>query len=178
MRNGGLPPAHLSSSPLYDTAVPPAVNAAIVAAFVSALKSSLAAIAAMSAEKALAEEKCCHEGAAQEEALADEANGQRQAAALEKALANEANKRHRAATQEKALADEANKQCRPATQDIALANKANKQPPHESAKCAMTLATKALAKDEYDKYDDYVARWIEAYAAPFFACVDAIMAKI
>ncbi len=40
------------------------------------------------------------------------------------------------------------------------------------------MATKALAKDEYDKDDDYVAWRIEAYAAPFFAHVDALMAKI
>ncbi len=62
---------------------------------------------------------------------------------------------------ENALADEANKRCR-----------------HESAKRATTLATKALAKDEYEEYDDYVARRIEAYAAPFFARVDANMAEI
>ncbi len=31
---------------------------------------------------------------------------------------------------------------------------------------------------KYNKDDDIVARRIEAYAAPFFACVDAIMAKI
>ncbi len=59
-----------------------------------------------------------------------------------------------------------------------LADKANKQRCHEFAKRATTLATKALAKDEYDKDDNYVARRIEAYAAPFFACVDAVMAKI
>jgi hypothetical protein len=42
----------------------------------------------------------------------------------------------------------------------------------------MTLVTKTLAKDEYDKDNDYVVQWIEAYAAPFVACVDAVMAKI
>ncbi len=63
-------------------------------------------------------------------------------------------------------------------QDIALANKANKQRRHESAKCSTTLATKALAKDEYDKDNNYFSRRIEAYAAPFFACIDAVMAKI
>ncbi len=63
-------------------------------------------------------------------------------------------------------------------QDIALANKANKQCHHESIKCATVLATKVLAKDEYDEDNDYVVRQIEAYAAPFFAHVDAVMAKI
>ena len=42
----------------------------------------------------------------------------------------------------------------------------------------MTSATKALAEDEHNKDDDDVARQIEAYAAPFFACVDVIMAEI
>ncbi len=74
--------------------------------------------------------------------------------------------------------DEANKQRWAATQDIALADEANKRHCHELAKRATSLATKALAKDESDKDDKYVARRIEAYAAPFFACVDAIMAKI
>jgi hypothetical protein len=59
-----------------------------------------------------------------------------------------------------------------------LANKANERRRHKSAKCAMTLATKALAKDEHNKDNDNVARRIEAYAAPFFARVDAVMAKI
>jgi hypothetical protein len=59
-----------------------------------------------------------------------------------------------------------------------VADEANKQHPHESAERAMTLATKALAKDEYNEDDDYVARRIEAYVAPFFARVDAVMAKI
>jgi hypothetical protein len=92
MRNGGSPPAHLLSSPHSDPAIPPAVNvAAIVAAVMSALESSLlVAIAAMSAEKALAEEKHCQEAVAQEKALADEANKRCQMATREKALANNA----------------------------------------------------------------------------------------
>ncbi len=240
-------PSSLHSNPV----IPPAFNlAAIVAAIVSDLKSSLVAIAAL-AEKALAEEKRHQDVAAQEKALADKANEQRQAAAMEnalvekahkqrrtaehattlvvtaltklkatpkvryggpppthfssplttaevakldaanldrrrhhetaareKALADEANKRRRAAAHEKALADEANKQCRAAMQDIALADEANERRCHESAKRATTLVTKALAKNEYDEDDNYVARQIEAYAAPFFACVDAVMAKI
>jgi hypothetical protein len=102
MRNGGLPLAHLPSSPPSDPAIPPAVNvAAIVAAIVSNLKfvaaimsdlkSSLAPIAAL-AEKALAEEKRCQEAAMREKALADEANEQRQAAARENAFTDEAHK--------------------------------------------------------------------------------------
>jgi hypothetical protein len=59
-----------------------------------------------------------------------------------------------------------------------LANEANKQRRHESAECATTLATKALAKDEHNEDDNDVARRFEAYAAPLFARVDAIMAKI
>jgi hypothetical protein len=45
-------------------------------------------------------------------------------------------------------------------------------------KGATTLATNALAKDKYDKDDDNVAPQFEAYAAPLFACVDAVMAEI
>ncbi len=45
----------------------------------------------------------------------------------------------------------------------------------ELAERAATLAELALAEDEND---DDVAWWIEAYAAPFFACVDAVMVKI
>jgi hypothetical protein len=62
--------------------------------------------------------------------------------------------------------------------DKALANEANKQRYHELAEYATTLATKALAKDAYDEDDDNVAWQFEAYAAPLFACVDAVMAKI
>ncbi len=80
--------------------------------------------------------------------------------------------------QEKALADEANEQRRAAAWEKALANEANKRRCHELAERTTTLATKALAEDEYNEDNDYVARWIEAYAAPFFARVDAVMAKI
>ncbi len=59
-----------------------------------------------------------------------------------------------------------------------MANKANKQCCHESAKRATTSATKALAEDEHNKDEDNVARQIEAYAAPLFARVDVVMAKI
>ncbi len=59
-----------------------------------------------------------------------------------------------------------------------MANKANEQRCHESTKRATALATKALAKDEYDEDNDYVAQQIEVYATPFFARVDAVMAKI
>ncbi len=76
------------------------------------------------------------------------------------------------------LADEANEQRRAAARDKALADEANKQRRHESTERATASATKAFAKDEYDEDDDYVARRIEAYAAPFFAPVDAVMAKI
>ncbi len=62
------------------------------------------------AEKALAEERRCHETATQEKALANEANKQRRAAVQEKALADKANKGYRAAALEKALADNANEQ--------------------------------------------------------------------
>ncbi len=109
----------------------------------------------------------CHEMAAREKALADKANKQCQEAAREKALANKANEGGRAAKKEKALADKANKQRRAAGRDKALADKANEQRHLELAECATTLATKALAKDEYNEEDDYVARRIEAYAALF-----------
>ncbi len=74
--------------------------------------------------------------------------------------------------------DKANKRWQVAAQDKALANKANKQCCHESAERAMTLATKALAKDKHNEDDNNVARRFEAYAAPLFACVDVVMAKI
>ncbi len=154
--------------------------------------------AAALADMALAKERCCHEMAtttamvaekaiaqltatlaemvltAHEKALADKTNKQRRAAVLEKVLADDANEQCRAAAQEKALADEANEQRRAAAQDKALANEANNQRCHESAKCATTLATKA----EHNEDDNNVARQLEAYAAPFFACVDVVMAKI
>ncbi len=82
------------------------------------------------------------------------------------------------AAQEKALADKANERRRAAVWENALADEANERRHHESAERTMTLATKALAKDEYDEDDDYVARRIEAYAALFFTRVDAVMAKI
>jgi hypothetical protein len=130
------------------------------------------------AEKALAKERHCHETAAQEKVLADKANKRRQAAALEKALADDANKQRQAAAQERALADNANEQRWAAARDKALADEANKQRRHEPAERAMTSPTKALAEDEHNEDDNNVARQIEAYAAPFFARVDIVMAKI
>jgi hypothetical protein len=55
-----------------------------------------------------------------------------------------------------------------------LANEANERRHHESSKRATTLATKA----EHNEDDDNVAQQIEAYAAPFSARVDVVMAKI
>ncbi len=77
MRNGGLPPAHLPSSPHSDPMAAIVSDLKFVAAIVSNLKSSLVAIAA-SAEKALAEEKHRHKHktAALEKALADDTNEQ------------------------------------------------------------------------------------------------------
>ncbi len=40
------------------------------------------------------------------------------------------------------------------------------------------MATKALAEDEHNKDNDNVAQRFEAYAAPLFARVEAVMAKI
>ncbi len=59
-----------------------------------------------------------------------------------------------------------------------MADEANEQRRHESAECTTTLATKTLAKDKYDEDKDYVAQRIEAYATPFFARIDTVMAKI
>jgi hypothetical protein len=196
MRNGGLLPAHLPSSPHSNPVATIVSDLKFVAAIVSDLTSSLAAIPA-SAEKALAEEKRRQEVAAQENALADEANERRRhetaaqekalageanercrAAAHAKALADEANKQRRAAAQEKALADETNERCRAAAWDKALADEANERCPHESAECATTSVTKALAKDEHNEDDNNVAWRIEEYAAPFFTRVDTIMAEI
>ncbi len=113
---------------------------------------------------------------AQEKALVDKANKQCQAATLVKALANNTNKQRQVAAQKKALADKANERRRAAARDKALADKANEQCCHELAECAMTLATKALAKDEHNEDDNNVAWQFEVYAAPLFARVDVIMA--
>ncbi len=59
-----------------------------------------------------------------------------------------------------------------------MADEANEQRCHESTKRATASAKKALAKDDYDEDDDYIAQRIEAYATPFFARVDAVMAEI
>ncbi len=59
-----------------------------------------------------------------------------------------------------------------------MADEASKQRCHESAERATTSATKALAKDKHNEDDDDVARQFEAYAAPLFAHVDIVMAKI
>ncbi len=59
-----------------------------------------------------------------------------------------------------------------------MADKANEQCRHELAERATTSATKALAKDEHNKDDDDVARHLEAYSAPLFACIDVVMAEI
>ncbi len=77
-------------------------------------------------------------------------------------MANDANKQRRAAAQENALADKANEQRRAAVRDKALADEANEQCHHESAECARTLATKALAKDKHNEDDDNVAGRLEA----------------
>jgi hypothetical protein len=115
VRYGGPPPTHFS----------PPLTAAEVAKL----------------DAANLDRHCCHETAAREKALSEDANEQRQAA-----------------TQEKALADEANKQCRATARDKALANEANKRRHHKSAERATTSATKAHAKDEHNKDDDNVAR--------------------
>jgi hypothetical protein len=130
------------------------------------------------AEKLLTEEQCRHETATQERGLADKANERCRATTRDKALADETNERRRAAAQEKALANKANKQRRAAARDKALADEADEQCRQESAERATTLAIKALAKDEHNKDDDDVTQRLEAYTAPLFARVDAIMAKI
>ncbi len=73
MRNGGLPLAHLPSSPHSDLVAAIVSGLKFVAAIMSNLTSSLAAIAA-SAEKALAKEQRRHETAVRKKALADKAN--------------------------------------------------------------------------------------------------------
>jgi hypothetical protein len=170
-----------------------AAHAAALAAMVLAKERhchEIATTAAMVAEKAIAQlaatlaemasttEQGCHEAATWEKSLTDEANKQRRATALEKALANDANKQRQAAAQEKALADKANKQRRAAARDKALADEANKRRCHKSTERATTSATKALAEYEHNEDDDNVARRFEAYAAPLFARIDIVMAKI
>jgi hypothetical protein len=80
-------------------------------------------------DKALANEanKLRQAAAVREKALADEADELRQAAVQEKALVDEANKRRRADTREKALADKADEQHWVATRKKALADEVNKQ---------------------------------------------------
>jgi hypothetical protein len=62
------------------------------------------------AKKLLAEERRCHETAAQEKVLANEANEQRQVAVREKALADEAKEQCQAAARQKALAKDKQRQ--------------------------------------------------------------------
>ncbi len=73
-------------------------------------------------------------------------------------MADDANEQRREAAQEKALADKANKQRRAAARDKALADEANERRRDESAECATTSATKALAEGEHNKDDDDAAR--------------------
>ncbi len=155
MRNGGLPPAHLPTSPHSNP----------VAAILSDLKAIVSNVIAASAEKAACRQKLldeqaahacqeaadtracvsdaiarAHQDAAREKALADKANKQHrhEAAAREKALADEANEIRQAAMREKALADEADKLRQAAAREEALADKANEQ-------CRATMRKKALA---------------------------------
>ncbi len=102
-------------------------------------------------------------------------------AAQEKALANKANKQCQAAAQEKALADEANKQHWATAWDKALADKANEQHRHEAATASSTpcSGTPSQVPPSTTSFTNgNVARQLEAYAAPLFARVDAIMAEI
>jgi hypothetical protein len=137
--------------------------------------------AAMVAEKAIAQLAATlaeMASTAHEKALVGKTNKQCRAAALEKALPDDANEQRQAAAQEKALADEANEQRWAAVRDKALADKAYERHCHKSAERTTTSATKALAKEKHSEDDKDVARQLEAYAAPLFACVDAVMAKI
>jgi hypothetical protein len=127
-----------------------------------------AAHAAASADMALAEERRCHEMVTTAAMVAEKAITQ-----LAATLAEMASTAH-----EKALADEANERRRATARDKALADEANKQRRHESTERATTSATKALAVDKHNEDDDNVARRLEAYDAPLFARVDAVMAKI
>ncbi len=92
----------------------------------------------------------CHEMAAREKALANEANKRCRVATQEKALANEAYERRQVATQEKALADEVNKRRRQVTaaRENALADDAFEQRYRELAKCTAALAESALAAEQ------------------------------
>ncbi len=127
-----------------------------------------AAHAAVSADMALAKERRCHEMATTAAMVAEKAIAQLAATSAEMA----------STAHEKALADEANERRRAAARGKALADEANEQRHHESAERATTSATKALAKDKHNEDDGHVARRLEAYAAPLFARVDAVMAEI
>jgi hypothetical protein len=104
---------------------------------------------------ALTEEQCWQAAAAQAKALANKADRRHRQDALAVEQRRQELDEHAVAMAESALAEE--RRCR------------------ELAERAATLAELALAEDEND---DDVAWWIEAYAAPFFACVDAVMVKI
>jgi hypothetical protein len=196
MRNGGSPPAHLPSStatpldPLRWLAPPqrapepqPPVRATDAATSTLAHYDEI--ISQWIFDQALAE--CAELAAHAQRAMTalslamaawqhqeDAAHTQ---ALAEKALAKE-QRCHETAVQEKALANKANERCRAAVWDKALADEANEQHRHESAERATTSSTKALVKDEHNNNDDDVALRIEAYAAPLFARIDAVMAEI
>jgi hypothetical protein len=116
---------------------------------------------AVSAELDLAKVQCLEDALAPE--IHRRESAKRAAEMAENALAAEIHCHESAEraveTAEKTLADKANEQRRATAREKALADE-------------------ALAEDEYDKDNDYVARRIDAFATPFFACVDAVMAEI
>ncbi len=117
--------------------------------------------AAASAELDLAKVQCLEDALTVE--IRRRESAERAAEMAENALAVEIHRQESAKraveTAEKALADKANERRRATARE-------------------KVLADKALAEDKYNEDDDYIARRIEAYAAPFFARVDAVMAEI
>ncbi len=148
-----------------------ATTAAMVA------EKAIAQLAATLAEMASTAEQGCHEAATQEKALADKANKRCRAAALEKRWPTTPTNNIERPRRRKRWQTRPTSNAGP-PRGTKLANEANKQRCHKSTERATTSATKALVEDEHNKDKDDVARQIESYAAPFFARIDVVMAKI
>jgi hypothetical protein len=141
-------------------------------------RKELAEHAAATAESALAEEQHCRELVERNAALVESALAKKQrlqesadcaVVSAESTLTNECHRREAA-------------ECATALAELVLAKERRRR---ETAECAAMLAEPALVavqhrheSAERAKALAPTALRIEAYAAPFFACIDAVMAKI
>jgi hypothetical protein len=150
MRNGGLPPAHLLSSPHSDPVATIANLKAIVKALADEANKRRRHEAA-TREKALANanKQRCHKAAVQEKALAEDMRRQEENAAIRRirikcALLAAPLEAILAKIERDNIAHETNEQQWAAAREKALANKANKQRCHKVAStCQEAAAARA-----------------------------------